>query len=133
MMELYQDAMAVVRTHGKHHLFIMFTCNPSWPEIRAALLPNQSADMRPDITARVFRLKLDALLKDLAVNSVLGDVVARLYVVEFQKEAFRTPIFCVFFPMSTRRGPQTITTPLYAPAYLIPRRSLLSGTPSLLQ
>ena len=85
MVELYQDAMAVVRTHGKPHLFITFTCNPSWPEIRAALLPNQSADMRPDITARVFRLKLDALLKDLTVNSALGEVVARLYVVEFQK------------------------------------------------
>ena len=85
MAELYQDAMAVVRTHGKPRLFITFTCNPSWPEIKDALLPTQSSDMRPDITARVSRLNLEALLKDMAENSALGKVVARLYVVEFQK------------------------------------------------
>ena len=84
MAELNQDAMAVVRTHGKPRLFITATCNPSWPEIQDALLPNQSSDMRPGMTARVSRIKLVALLKDLTENSVLGKVVARLYVVEFQ-------------------------------------------------
>ena len=30
MMELYQDAMAVVRTYGKPCLFITFARNPAW-------------------------------------------------------------------------------------------------------
>ena len=29
----YQDAMAIVRKHGKPSLFITFTSNPKWPEI----------------------------------------------------------------------------------------------------
>ena len=50
--------MAIVRCVGKPNLFITFTCNPTWPEIQAELLPNQSAVDRPDLTARVFNLKV---------------------------------------------------------------------------
>ena len=34
MGELYQDAVAVVRTYGKPRIFITFARNTSWPEIR---------------------------------------------------------------------------------------------------
>ena len=96
---LYQDATEVVRTHGRPLLFITFACNHSSPEIIAALLPHHTADRRPDITARVFRLKIDALLKDMAENGARCKVVARMCVLEFQK----------------RGHPQTITTILRAP------------------
>ena len=85
MSELYQDAMAIVRSFGKPHLFITFTCNPSWQEVADALFPNQTAAMRPDITARVFRLKLNAPREDIFDVGVLGEVIARMYVIEFQK------------------------------------------------
>ncbi|KDE05933.1 hypothetical protein MVLG_03745 [Microbotryum lychnidis-dioicae p1A1 Lamole] len=39
----YQDAMACVVKHGMPSLFIMVTCNPEWPEIKAALGPNDQA------------------------------------------------------------------------------------------
>ena len=85
MHQLYQDAMSVVREFGKPDLFITFTCNPKWPEIQEALLPNQKVTDRPDICARVFKLKLDQLKKDLFSDHVFGRVVGRIHVVEFQK------------------------------------------------
>lgn len=51
MKALYQDAMARVRKHGKPDLFITFTCNPHWKEIREAILNLQPND-RPDIISR---------------------------------------------------------------------------------
>ena len=85
MYQLYQDAMAIVSHFGKPDLFITFTCNPKWPEITQELLPNQNAIDRPDLTARVFHIKLQELLKDLNTNHWFGKVVAYVYVVEFQK------------------------------------------------
>ena len=37
MEQLFQDAMAAIRVHGKPDLFITFTANPKWPEIIAEL------------------------------------------------------------------------------------------------
>ena len=85
MQQLYQDSMAIVRKIGKPDLFVTFTCNPKWQEITDALLPGQQAKDRPDLIARVFNLKLKALMDDLLKNQVLGKVVGRIYVVEFQK------------------------------------------------
>src|SRR5207302_6082726 len=65
MYQLYQDAMAIVSYFGKPDLFITFTCNPKWPEITRELLPHQTAADKPDLTARVFHMKLQELLKDL--------------------------------------------------------------------
>ena len=85
MRQQYHDGMAIVRAHSKPDIFITMTCNPRWPEITAELLPHQSAQDRPDIVSRVFRLKLDALLNDLIENGVLGKPVAHMRVIEFQK------------------------------------------------
>ncbi|XP_065907872.1 uncharacterized protein [Dysidea avara] len=40
---------------------------------------------RPDLLARVFKLKLKELLEDITVHHVLGKVVAKIHVIEFQK------------------------------------------------
>lgn len=81
----FQDAMAIVQTYGKPDLFITMTCNPDWPEVKAALLPGQHANDRPDVLARVFHLKLQALLLDLTKRHCMGRVIAHIHVVEFQK------------------------------------------------
>jgi hypothetical protein len=76
----FQDATAIVRKHGKPDLFITMTCNPKWPEITAALLPGQTAVDRPDLTCRVFKLKLNELMQDLTKNNIFGASVAHVQV-----------------------------------------------------
>jgi hypothetical protein len=85
MVQLYQDAMAIVGDTSSPDLFITFTANPQWPEISEAVLPGQTAQDRPDVVSRVFKLKLNALCKDLFDKQVLGKVRARMHVIEFQK------------------------------------------------
>jgi hypothetical protein len=41
--------------------------------------------MRPDLTARVFKMKLDAIMQDLTKNGYMGHVVSHIQVIEFQK------------------------------------------------
>lgn len=77
--------MARARKLGKPDLFITMTCNPNWPEIVHFLRPGQTSNERPDLIARVFKLKLDALMEDLTVNQVLGRSIGHLHVIEFQK------------------------------------------------
>jgi hypothetical protein len=86
MNQLYQDSMALVRKFGKPDLFITMTCNPNWPEILHELRRGEETNDRPDLTSRVFSMKLNALLKDLLQNGVLGTAVADIHVVEWQKQ-----------------------------------------------
>ena len=85
MLQNYQDAMAIVRKYGKPDFFITITCNPKWPEIVTNLQQGQSVEFRPDLVARVFKLKLDALLDDIGKHHVLGKPIAKIHVIEFQK------------------------------------------------
>ena len=77
--------MAMVRKHGSPDVFLTFTCNPKWTEITENLRPGESPWERPDLVARVFKLKLKELLHDLFKNNVLGHEVAHCGVIEFQK------------------------------------------------
>ena len=85
MIQLLHDSMAVVRVTSQPDLFITVTCNAFWPEITDSLLSGQTAQDRPDLVARVFKLKLTAVLKDLTNTQIFGNVVAHTHVIEFQK------------------------------------------------
>ncbi|XP_031091013.1 uncharacterized protein LOC115996011 [Ipomoea triloba] len=86
MIQNYQDAMAICRWIGYPNLFITFTCNPKWPEIQRYMgIRGLRAEDRPDIVARVFKMKLDALIKDFKVGKLFGPVKALIYTIEFQK------------------------------------------------
>lgn len=85
MHEYAQDAMVYVRQYGRPDLFITFTCNPKWCEITQLLLPGQSASDRHDITARVFKQKLKAMLDFIVKCKVFGSVRCWMYCVEWQK------------------------------------------------
>ncbi|UYV67933.1 hypothetical protein LAZ67_5002532 [Cordylochernes scorpioides] len=63
MQQRYQDAMAIVEKHGKPDLFVTMTCNPKWKDITDNLEDWQRVEHRPDLIARVFKLKLEQLLK----------------------------------------------------------------------
>ncbi|XP_065674125.1 uncharacterized protein LOC136091069 [Hydra vulgaris] len=77
--------MAINKKYGKPDLFITFTCNPKWPEITENLYPGQTANDRPDLVTRVFKLKLNKLLNDIFKHGVLGKVVTHVQVIDFQK------------------------------------------------
>ncbi|XP_021967368.1 uncharacterized protein LOC110862486 [Folsomia candida] len=85
MNQNYQDAMSIVRKFGKPDLFITMTCNPKWFEITANLEDGQKPENRPDLVARVFNVKLRSMLEDLTKKCVLGHVLAKVHVIEFQK------------------------------------------------
>ena len=81
----FQDGMAICRKFHKPDLFITFTCNPYWSEIMTELRDGETVQNRPDLVARVFKLKKDQLLKDINAGKIFGKVPAFLWVIEFQK------------------------------------------------
>jgi hypothetical protein len=109
MRQLYYDAMAIVRSCTKPDLFITMTCNPRWDEIISNLEPGQSAQDRPDLTARVFQMKLALLLHDLIDLGVLGDVLAHMHVIEFQKRGLpHAHILLILLPSHKPHTPEQI-------------------------
>ena len=85
MQQHFQDAMAIVRAHGSPSIFTTYTCNPTWPEITDHLLSGQTALDRPDLTARVFKLKLDEYVRDIHKRGFFGLAIADMYCIESQK------------------------------------------------
>jgi hypothetical protein len=74
--QLYFDGMAISSKLGFPDLFITFTCNPNWPEIqREVSKDNLKTHDRPNIVSRVFKIKLQNLMKDLTRKHVLGRVI----------------------------------------------------------
>lgn len=75
MIQSYQDAMAICKWAGYPNLFITFTCNPKWPEISRYV---QSQGLKPEdcplTVCRVFKMKLDKLIKDLRTKKPFGSV-----------------------------------------------------------
>ncbi|GFX16778.1 ATP-dependent DNA helicase [Trichonephila clavipes] len=85
MHEYIQDAMTYVREYGLRDLFITFTCNPNWDEIKNSLFSGQTSMHRHDITARVFKQKLKSLINLIIHHLVFGETSCWLYSVEWQK------------------------------------------------
>ena len=80
-------ALATLSRCGKPSFFITMTCNPDWPEIQDALEPGQTYNERPDLVARVFRMKKAKFLADLRSGAAFGGqrMVSMLWVIEYQK------------------------------------------------
>lgn len=85
MHEYTQDAMSYVRKHGRPDLFITFTCNPQWDDIKDNLFEGQTSTDRHDITARVFRQKLKCLMDLIIKLKIFGEVCCWMYSIEWQK------------------------------------------------
>lgn len=85
MQQYAQDAMAYVRKYGRPDLFITFTCNTQWDDIAVHLLPGQKPMDRHDITARVFRQKLKAMMDLIVKLRLFGKVRCYMYSIEWQK------------------------------------------------
>ena len=85
MQQNFQDAMAIVTNKGKPDLFLTFTCNPRSKEITENLLDGHQPSDRPDLIACVFKMQLDELQCDISNKGILGRIVAKIHVIEFQK------------------------------------------------
>ncbi|GFT13183.1 putative DNA helicase [Trichonephila clavipes] len=85
MHEYAQDVMTYVRAYGRPDLFVTFTCNPTWNEIKELLLVGQSSSDRHDITARVFKQKLKCLMDFIIKHHVFGETRCWMYSIEWQK------------------------------------------------
>ncbi|GFV93374.1 helitron_like_N domain-containing protein [Trichonephila clavipes] len=85
MHDYIQDVMIYVREYGRPDLFITFTCNPNWEEIKNLLLSGQTSMHRHDVTARVFKQKLKSLINLITHHLVFGETSCWLYSVEWQK------------------------------------------------
>ncbi|XP_071723153.1 uncharacterized protein [Rutidosis leptorrhynchoides] len=86
MIQNYQDAMMIFKLVGYPDLFITFTCNTKWPEItRLCKASRTNVEDRPDILARVFKMKLDEFIRDVKNNKIFGELKAYVYTIEFQK------------------------------------------------
>ena len=83
--QCYQDAITIARFFKHIDLFITMTANLNWTEITWELYPGQTSYNRPDIVARVFKLKKDQLINDIYNKHIFGRVLAYVYVIEFQK------------------------------------------------
>ncbi|XP_031126204.1 uncharacterized protein LOC116028585 [Ipomoea triloba] len=108
MIQNYQDAMAICRWIGYPSLFITFTCNPKWPEIqRYVQLRGLRAEDRPDIVARIFKMKLDSLIKEFKAGQLFGPVKALIYTIEFQKRGLPHAHILLFLGLNTSIPCQT--------------------------
>nr|CAD1817858.1 unnamed protein product [Ananas comosus var. bracteatus] len=87
MIQNFQDAMAICRWVGHPDIFLTFTCNAKWQEIQQLIQKTSGLKVedRPDIIARVFKIKLDELMKDLRKGHHFGRVIAAIYTIEYQK------------------------------------------------
>ncbi|GJZ73835.1 uncharacterized protein Tco_0637981 [Tanacetum coccineum] len=68
-----------------------------WPEITRFLRrKGVKSEDRPDITTRVFKMKLDQLIRDIKEKRIFGRVRAEVYTIEFQKRGLPHCHLCVW-------------------------------------
>ncbi|XP_022023953.1 uncharacterized protein LOC110924229 [Helianthus annuus] len=114
MMQKYLDAMAICKSVGYPDLFITVTCNQNWPEIYRCLHDKAlNAEDRPDIISRLFKCKLDHLIKDFKKHNFFGDIQAAhcskisvMYTVEFQKRGLPHAHICLFLGAESKFFPK---------------------------
>ncbi|GJY69946.1 hypothetical protein Tco_0472928 [Tanacetum coccineum] len=114
MMQNYLDAMTICKVYGYPDLFITFTCNPKWPEISRFVSDHGlKAEDRPDTITRVFKQKLDTLMKDFKDNHYFGRLKAAVYTVEFQKRGLPHAHILLFLEEKDK-----MTTPAHIDKYI---------------
>ncbi|XP_076034571.1 uncharacterized protein LOC143021164 [Oratosquilla oratoria] len=65
--------------------------NPKWEELTKAIrltgpeVASSNPCDRPDLVSRIFKLKVDSLMKELTKDHIFGEVKAHLYSIEWQK------------------------------------------------
>ncbi|KAF7807564.1 uncharacterized protein G2W53_039725 [Senna tora] len=77
--ENFQDAMTICTATGFPDLFITFTCNPRWPELDKIFKElDCKPEDRPDLVSRIFKIKLNKLIRDITKDMLFGNCKAGL-------------------------------------------------------
>ncbi|XP_063906157.1 uncharacterized protein LOC135124864 [Zophobas morio] len=82
---MMEQLVTLDKRYGRPDLFITFTCNPSWCEIKYLLLPGQQPSDQHDLTARVFKQKLIRFMDLITKNHIYGETRCWMYSIEWQK------------------------------------------------
>ena len=85
MHQQYLDSIALWQRFGSADGFLTYTFNANCREIKEQLSPGETALDRPDLVARVFKLKKDQLIRDLSSEHIFGKMLARTHTIEYQK------------------------------------------------
>ncbi len=95
--------------------FVTFTCNPQWLEIKRALLLRHQPQGRLDLVTQVFKIKRKELINDIHKKHILGRMIARIYVIEFQKRGLLHAHILIFFVENNRphMGLHLVGQPVY--------------------
>ena len=85
MIQNYLGAMTICKVYGYPYLFITFTCNPNWQEIERFMEEKglNSKD-RPDVITRVFKQKMDTIIKEFKDKNYFGRLKAGIYIIKYQ-------------------------------------------------
>jgi len=78
-------------------MFITFTYNPQWLEIKRAFLPGQQPQDRLDLVTRLFKIKLKELINDIHKKHIMGCTIVGIYVIECQKCGLPNAHILIFF------------------------------------
>ncbi|XP_076895811.1 uncharacterized protein LOC143548583 [Bidens hawaiensis] len=110
MMQNYLDAMCLCRWYGYPDFFLTITCNPGWPEVKRFLKDtNLNSKDRPDILCRIFKMKLDSMIKLMKDKALFGKIKAAVYTIEFQKRGLpHAHIFLFIAPENKIQNPSHI-------------------------
>ncbi|XP_076057281.1 uncharacterized protein LOC143034821 [Oratosquilla oratoria] len=111
MKERQQDALSFVSRYGSPDFFITFTMNPKWKELT---LYGDTINVcnRPDIVSRVFKLKVDQLMRELLTDKIFGEVSAHLYSIEWQKRGL--PHVHILLWMKRKVTENTVSSLIFA-------------------
>jgi hypothetical protein len=86
MTTLAKNALVLVSEFGCPHVFITLPCNHKWPEIVSPLLDRQTTFDRPDVTAAVFKSRLDQMKMNIQNGKYFDghDPTYSFHVIEYQ-------------------------------------------------
>ena len=89
--------MALVRHFGKPTLFVTFTANPRWGDIKNNITANLEATDRPDRIVKTFYRKLKRLIHLIKIGRVFRPYTARIHIIEYQKRGLPHAYILIFY------------------------------------
>ena len=105
MRQKMHDIIATSNKLGHPDIFLTMTCNPNWPEITRSLFSVQTAKERPDLCARVFRLKRKAAMETVVKHQLFGNVEAHVRVIDVQKRGLPHAHCILILDRTTKNKP----------------------------
>ena len=94
MAALAKKSRVLVSEDGCPRGFLTLTCNPKWHEIVSQLLDGQTTFDRPDVTAAVFKSRLDQFKKNIRNGKYFDgcELDYTFHVIEYQYRGFHMHI-----------------------------------------